>query len=198
MTENVYNGTDLEQALSDGSLEKRTIEMIGMVKPSSSDGYIAFARGNCDTWVDLPVSLIAEAVQLGRRPCKNHTHPLFHIRLDEPTDATAKVLASLLLVSPDGPGGFLPEPAFSTEAPPAGLSQRPSVYSDPTASPYEYAPAHSYPGASMMLPPGASVPFQVNPGDYGGGGIPWPQTYRMCYRCYRYRGGVTRCFWIRC
>ena len=171
MTQNVYTGAALEQALSDGSLEKHTIEMTGMVKPSSTSGYIAFARGNCDTWVDLPVSLIAEAEQLGRRPCKDHIHPVFRIRLDEPTDATAKVLASLLSISSEGPGSFLPEPAFSRQAPPTGLSQQPYVYSNPAASAYGYAPAYSYPDVSMMPSSGASAPFQALLGGGGGGGI---------------------------
>src|ERR1022692_3792901 len=96
MAEKIYTGSSLEQALKSGSLEKTSIEIGGMVRASEKANHIGFARGDCETWIDLPTDLIDQAEHLGQRSCKDHVHPVFKITLKEPKDPTAQILGSLL------------------------------------------------------------------------------------------------------
>src|SRR5688572_25933141 len=95
-----YSGESLAAAVQDGSLEDRSLrsalEITGMVKASDQPDHIQFARGGCDSWLELPTGAIAEAEHLGQRPCGDHVHPVVKIRLVEPEDSYAQVLASLL------------------------------------------------------------------------------------------------------
>jgi hypothetical protein len=95
---NTYTGSSLEKALKSGTFERTAIELTGMVKASQKADHISFARGGCETWIDLPTSMIDEAERLGQRSCKEHTHPVFKITFKEPKDAVAQIFASLLAV----------------------------------------------------------------------------------------------------
>jgi len=106
-----FTGSSLEEALKDGSLEKAALELIGMVKSSEREDHINFARGDCETWIELPTNLIEQAEELGRRPCKDHVHPVFKLTLKEPTGPVARIFASLLATQPSTssqPGGRRP------------------------------------------------------------------------------------------
>lgn len=107
-----FTGETLAQALSAGEFDQPAaagVVLTGMVKPSEQPGHVAFTRGGCDTWVDLPTSLIEEADHVGSRPCDDHSHPVFRITLRESDDPQARLLGRLLTVSP-GPGPRLPFP----------------------------------------------------------------------------------------
>jgi hypothetical protein len=89
-------GPQLEKALKSEVFEQTGTELIGMVKSSEKEGYIAFTRSGCEHWVDIPTSMIEDAEQIGRSRCKDHFHPLFKITLKLPQTPEATVLASLL------------------------------------------------------------------------------------------------------
>jgi hypothetical protein len=104
------SGPELEDALARGSLEPKP-QLIGMVKASSMSGYVSFAQAGCESWVDVPTSLIAEAHQIGHQPCDDHSHPLFRLVLSEPTDPEAKALIGLLTARSPAPFMPMPTPA---------------------------------------------------------------------------------------
>ncbi len=96
-----FTGEALVDALSSGELDHQPgIVLSGMVKPSEQPDHVAFARGGCDTWVDLPTSMIEEAEHVGSRPCEDHSHPVFRIRLKQSDDPQAKLLGQLLASQP--------------------------------------------------------------------------------------------------
>jgi hypothetical protein len=99
------SGPELEDALARGSLEPKP-QLVGMVKASSLSGYASFAQAGCESWVDVPTSLIAEAHHIGHQRCKDHSHPLFRLVLGEPTDPEAKALIRLLAARSQAP--FMP------------------------------------------------------------------------------------------
>jgi hypothetical protein len=152
MDEKTYTGSSLEQALKSGSLEKAAIELVGMVKVSEKAKHISFAKGDCETWIDLPTDLIDQAEHLGQRPCRDHVHPVFKVTLKEPKDPAAQILGSLLAtpVSTSSQSGafpiqggqgfvtqpFIGAPAFQSSAQPAQALQRlgptASAYASPT------------------------------------------------------------------
>ena len=105
-----FTGQTLVDALSAGEFEHPGVALTGMVKPSEQPDHVAFARGGCDTWVDLPVSMIEQAEHVGNRPCEDHSHPVFRITLSESDDPQAKLLGQLLAsqpqlgLRPPGPG----------------------------------------------------------------------------------------------
>jgi hypothetical protein len=105
-----FTGESLVEALRSGELEQPAgVVLTGMVKESEQPDHIAFARGGCDTWLDLPTSLIEQAEHIGRRPCDDHSHPLFRITLRESDDPQAKLLGQLLSTGPR-PGTRPPRP----------------------------------------------------------------------------------------
>lgn len=140
MAEKTYTGSSLEQALTSGSLERASIELVGMVKASEKVKHISFAKGDCETWIDLPTDLIDQAEHLDQRPCKDHVHPVFKITLKEPKDPTAQILGSLLStpVSTSSQYGTLPIQSPVTQpfsGTPAFQSQvQPRQWFYPTAS----------------------------------------------------------------
>jgi hypothetical protein len=106
-----FTGQTLVEALRSGELDQPAgVVLIGMVKESEQPDHVAFARGGCDTWIDLPTSLIEQAEHAGARPCDDHSHPVFRITLRESDDPQAKLLAQLLATQPQlrpqppGPG----------------------------------------------------------------------------------------------
>ena len=105
-----FSGQALVEALRSGELDQPAgVVLSGMVKESEQPDHIAFARGGCETWIDLPVSLIEQAEHVGQRPCDDHAHPLFRITLRESDDPQAKLLAQLLTTGAR-PGGRSPRP----------------------------------------------------------------------------------------
>jgi hypothetical protein len=100
MKDKVFSGEALEEALKSEELDQSEIELTGMVKSSDKPGHIAFARGGCDTWVDIPTKMIEQAEQLGRMPCKGHWHPQFRITLKKSNNPEARILSELLAKSP--------------------------------------------------------------------------------------------------
>ena len=90
------DGAGLEQALAQGSLDRPATQLIGMMKASAKPGHVSFAPAGCGSWVDIPSAMITEAQHLGHQPCEEHSHPVFRIMLNEPTDPQAKVLLQLM------------------------------------------------------------------------------------------------------
>jgi hypothetical protein len=125
-----FTGETLAQALESGEFEQPAaagVVLTGMVKPSEQTGHVAFARGGCDTWVELPTSLIENAEHIGARPCEDHSHPVFRITLRESDDPQAKLLGQLLATHARAtprippPGRRLPPPRFGPASRAAGL-----------------------------------------------------------------------------
>jgi hypothetical protein len=104
MTDKIFTGATLEEALKNDDFELSGTEMTGMVKASKKAAHIAFTRSGCENWVDIPIGVIEKAEQLGKAPCKDHWHPIFKLTLKEPKDAEAKVFAALLAAVPQGGG----------------------------------------------------------------------------------------------
>jgi hypothetical protein len=121
-----FTGETLAQALEAGEFERPAaggVVLTGMVKPSEQPGHVAFARGGCDTWVDLPTSLIEQAEHVGVRPCDDHSHPVFRIMLRESDDPQAKLLGQLLATQPR-PIPRMPAPGRRMPSPPFGPASR--------------------------------------------------------------------------
>lgn len=98
-----FSGEDLEEALTEGTLTQAQTPLTGMVKPSEKSGHVSFSQAGCDTWVDLPTDMIERADHVGKRPCRDHSHPLMRITLNEPEDPEAKTLLSLLAQAATSP-----------------------------------------------------------------------------------------------
>lgn len=104
MSDKIFTGATLEEALKNDDFALSGTEMTGMVKASKKAGHIAFTRSGCENWVDIPIGVIEKAEQLGKAPCKDHWHPVFKLTPREPKDAEAKVFAALLAAVPQGGG----------------------------------------------------------------------------------------------
>jgi hypothetical protein len=118
MKDKIFSGEELEGALKSEVFEQSEVELIGMVKSSEKPGHIAFARGGCDTWVDIPTKMIEQAEQLGRRPCKDHWHPQFRITLKKSDNPEVRILGELLAKSPRS----FPSPASGVAGSDAALA----------------------------------------------------------------------------
>jgi hypothetical protein len=68
-----------------------------MVKASETKGHVSFSQSDCESWVELPTDLIAQAERLNESECGDHAHPVMSITLKQPSDPQAKVLLSLLM-----------------------------------------------------------------------------------------------------
>jgi hypothetical protein len=90
------SGDDLEQALSRGEFDRPTAALTGMFKASKETHHISFTPSGCDSWIDIPTSLISTAERIGHQSCRDHSHPIFALTLIEPTDPQAKVLTAIL------------------------------------------------------------------------------------------------------
>jgi hypothetical protein len=112
MADQPLTGKSLEEALRSGDLDTPALEIVGMVKASEEKGSISFSPTDCESWVDVPTALIKSAVQVGQSRCRDHSHPVFRLSLNESDDPAAQVLAALLASS-------APSPA------PAGVGQMP-------------------------------------------------------------------------
>jgi hypothetical protein len=135
-------GPELEDALARGGLDQPKTQLTGMVKASTKSGYIGFTLAGCDSWVDLPTSLVAEALQVGHQPCEGHSHPLFRLTLNEPKDPEAKALIGLLPARSSA--SFMPvmPPANMPMAPPgnASMMSAPNMSMNARASIGGFAP----------------------------------------------------------
>jgi hypothetical protein len=100
-----YTGEALRDALKAGKLTKPrgSVELFGMVKESDDGSSIAFTRAGCDTWVDIPISMIERADHVGHRRCGEHSHPVFRITLKEGESIQARVFGALLASTPERP-----------------------------------------------------------------------------------------------
>lgn len=91
-----FTGASLEQALKDDTLSQSGVTLVGMVKLSKKEGYICFTQSGCDSWVDIPVSMIEEAELISRRVCQDHSHPIMKIILKELKSSEGQILLALL------------------------------------------------------------------------------------------------------
>jgi hypothetical protein len=96
MEAQVFDGDTLEAALINKTLAAASVDLVGMVKASEKQGYVGFSKAGCESWIDLPVSMIERAVHRGSVSCRDHSHPLFEISLKEPSDPQGKILLALL------------------------------------------------------------------------------------------------------
>jgi hypothetical protein len=97
-----FSGDALLQALEKGELTSPVATgttLVGMVKRSDQPGCLSFTPAGCDTWVDMPTSMIEKAVHLGERRCKDHSHAVVRVTLKQPADAEGQLLAKLLMAS---------------------------------------------------------------------------------------------------
>jgi hypothetical protein len=99
MPDSNWTGASLEEALRSGKLDQPALELVGMVKAAEETGKISFTRTDCESWVDIPTDLIEKAEQVGQRPCRDHIHPVFRLKLKQPEDPEAQILAALLTSS---------------------------------------------------------------------------------------------------
>ena len=102
MAGEAYSGEALRDALKAGTFDKPhgSVELVGMVKESDDESSIAFTPRGCETWVDVPISMIDSAEHVGHRRCDDHSHPVFRITLKEAEGDEAKVLSALLAAVP--------------------------------------------------------------------------------------------------
>jgi hypothetical protein len=100
MKETIFSGKALEESLKSNVFEQSDIELMGMVKPSEKPGHIAFARGGCEKWVDVPTEMIEQAERLGQKRCRDHSHPQFRITLKKSDSPESRILGELLAESP--------------------------------------------------------------------------------------------------
>jgi hypothetical protein len=99
----VFTSEALERALANDELAYPGLELVGMVKASDQTGQISFTLSGCDQWVDLPTVMIHQAEQLGSSRCKDHSHPVFRLRLKEPDTPEAEILYALLAQQSSSP-----------------------------------------------------------------------------------------------
>jgi hypothetical protein len=97
-----FSGDGLLKALEKGELAipvETGTSLVGMVKKSDQPGSLAFTPAGCDTWVDIPTSMIEKAIHVGERRCKEHSHAVVRITLKQPTSPEGQLLAKLLVAS---------------------------------------------------------------------------------------------------
>jgi hypothetical protein len=186
MKENLFSGDALENALKSDALEQSEVELTGMVKASEKEGYIAFARGGCDTWVDMPTSMIEQAERIGQKKCKDHSHPQFTITLKTAATPEASVFAQLLApqLASSPASGASPQSGFVTSVPvghPAG-SMIPGTYPAPVGPRYDFRGSRQ--GNRINSGTSGNASLRLSPqlpigggGTYGGGG----GLYNYCW-----------------
>ena len=99
MQDRTFDGASLENALKTGALEgkKSAITVSGMIKTSEHAGHIGFTAAGCESWIDLPVTMIDTAKHIGESRCKDHSHPLMEITLKNRTTHKPKYWPLFLL-----------------------------------------------------------------------------------------------------
>lgn len=92
------SGKDLVAALKEeGSFQRSGSTLVGMVKAADDGKNISFTMSDCDSWVDIPAEMITNAEMIAESRCKDHSHPVFEITLqEEGKDPASKMLLALL------------------------------------------------------------------------------------------------------
>ncbi|MGH7211711.1 MAG: hypothetical protein ACREF1_09650, partial [Acetobacteraceae bacterium] len=96
MPDKVFDGAALEVALANNTFATSSVDLVGMVKASDKKGCISFSRAGCESWIDLPATMVERALYRGNARCREHSHPLFEITLKEPSNPEGKILFALL------------------------------------------------------------------------------------------------------
>ena len=96
MEEVNYTGASLEKALASNELSQPSFYLTGMVKFSQKPGYIAFTSAGCDSWVNIPVSIIEKAQKIGSQGCGDHSHPLMKLTIKQPASEEGNLFYALL------------------------------------------------------------------------------------------------------
>lgn len=105
-------GESLLEALRSGDLRNQEqVSLVGMIDVSDQDGYVHFALGGCDDWIDLPLEMIHSWEATGQRACRDHSHTVVRLNLESPQDSSSAVLFRLLKQT-------------SSSASPAGTAQQ--------------------------------------------------------------------------
>lgn len=91
----VYKGSELSDALKNGTMSN---SIAGLVRQSSTAGYVSFSLTNGSDWTEIPANMIvsAEPVQIALPHLRD---PVMRITLAAPKSEEAKVLLSLLRAS---------------------------------------------------------------------------------------------------
>jgi hypothetical protein len=98
--EKALSGEELEKALREDRLESQSsIVLTGMIDSAEEEGFLRFTLAGCENWVELPTSIVQQAVVVGRKPCRDHSHAVVELTLKEPKGAAERVLHSLLAQS---------------------------------------------------------------------------------------------------
>lgn len=94
---NAYTPEDFVAQLKSGEIEASTpFALMGMVKEAGDSQHLLFASGtDCDTWTELPLSMIESIEVRDVVPCRDHTHPVVKLQLKEPGSDEARAFASL-------------------------------------------------------------------------------------------------------
>jgi hypothetical protein len=91
-----YSPEEFAAKLKSGKFDVPPLAITGMMKSSNKDGCLSFTRGGCDSWVDVPYTLIEKVEQLGWATCKDHAHPRVRIYLNSPHDADQEALVAMI------------------------------------------------------------------------------------------------------
>jgi hypothetical protein len=75
------SGEALEQALAADNLAADNLGTAApivdvLLKVAAEPGYVSVSIDGCETWHDIPTSLISEARLIGRQKCGDHAHPV--------------------------------------------------------------------------------------------------------------------------
>jgi hypothetical protein len=81
---------------------RRPLVLFGMVKPAEDDDqYLLFAHGYvCANWTRIPLTTIETVEFLNLAPCKDHTHPLVLLHLNQPETDEGRLFSSLVQATP--------------------------------------------------------------------------------------------------
>jgi hypothetical protein len=182
MSDDVLTGASLEESLRSGDFDSPAADLVGMVKAGDEEGKVSFSPTDCESWVEIPTDVIESAEKVGDRPCRDHNHPVFRLRLKSSDDPMAQTLMKLLATRSSAPHGRPSSPGTSPMRPPgqwAPPMRPPGQWAPPMRSPGQWAPPMRSPG--QWAPPigsqgpsgGRVVYLQGDPGGgpvVGGGG----------------------------
>ncbi|CAN5488639.1 hypothetical protein BH09CHL1_BH09CHL1_20150 [soil metagenome] len=188
MENKTFSGASLEEALKGDTFAQSEILRIGMVKQSQTPGYIGFSGGGCEHWIEIPIDMIERAEQMGNRPCKDHSHPVFRITLKQPKDPETQIFASFLAQEPVG--------GAMTSMPPAQTANAPMMQG---SNSFQSMAGSGMPGQSGAGRGSSSA--RMNTGGFGGlgGGLNawgcWDSTCTTC-TLYEYVCNGSACWWI--
>lgn len=196
MENKTFSGKELEKALVAGELTQQGhVSLTGMVKLSTKEGHISFTQAGCEIWVDLPTEMIENAEQIGKQTCKDHSHPIMRITLDEPKSSEGKILIALLSqvtsshVSKEQLPFLQNQPqmlaATGFQAGNFDLSRQllgQTQFSGFPTGTSQFAPALGRKGITLAAPNGLT------------GSVPWSWCQDACDYCRNYGWGCWPCF----